>query len=428
VEEQRAHYVERLEVSGLGCFRGTVRLNLVDANGQPHRWTVIVGENGTGKTTLLRALAMLLPVPTAGDPLSVQPAGMVSGPPPLTAGSAEWSASAVLVGELFFRVNAVGPSIGTYSWSLRPWERVPTPLAYGAHRRASATELSDDLPGVGVETLLYDTAELINVEEWLLRLKLDTLLRDDPASASARELAAAQEVLPSLLPDVLRVDIPKPPPDRRPGDLRNLVAFHTRSDGVVPFSGLSLGYRTIAALAIDLAARLFRAWPDSPDPLAEPAICLIDELDLHLHPRWQHEVVGYLRTRFPGTQFIVTTHSPLIVQASGPDAHVVVLRRDASGAIEAVDDLVSVSTWRMDQILTSELFGLTSARGPEAAHKLDRRRALAQQARRTPREQQELLELDQFTEALPTSERPEDDAALRAIRDLARALAGVQED
>jgi hypothetical protein len=199
------------------------------------------------------------------------------------------------------------------------------------------------------------------------------------------------------------------------------VVFHT-PDGPVPFSGLSLGYRTIAALAVDLAAHLFRAHPGSADPLSEPAICLIDELDLHLHPRWQREVVGFLRSRFARTQFIVTTHSPLIVQASGDDANLIVLRRDARGVVVADQDTGAATRWRVDQLLTSDLFGLTSARSVEVEQKLERRRQLARLPVRTDEEAAELTALHAYAADLRTAESPGDDAAIRAVRDLAERL------
>ncbi len=70
------------------------------------------------------------------------------------------------------------------------------------------------------------------------------------------------------------------------------------------------------AWVIDFASRMVDRYPDSPDPLAEPAVVLVDEIDLHLHPKWQRELIGFLTERFPNTQFIVTAHSPLIVQAA----------------------------------------------------------------------------------------------------------------
>ncbi len=88
---------------------------------------------------------------------------------------------------------------------------------------------------------------------------------------------------------------------------------------------LSQGYQAMLALAMDFARRMTQANPDfvdqptdsdpflGPMPLNAPAIMLVDEIDLHLHPSWQQRVLGDLMRVFPKTQFIVTTHSPQVL-------------------------------------------------------------------------------------------------------------------
>lgn len=78
---------------------------------------------------------------------------------------------------------------------------------------------------------------------------------------------------------------------------------------------LSGGYKAVLSVIADIAKRLSMANPDSLNPLEEEAIILIDELDLHLHPKWQKEIVDDLKRTFPNCQFIVSTHSPFIIQS-----------------------------------------------------------------------------------------------------------------
>ena len=78
---------------------------------------------------------------------------------------------------------------------------------------------------------------------------------------------------------------------------------------------LSGGYKAVLSVTADIAKRLSIANPDSPDPLNEEAVILIDELDLHLHPKWQKEIVDDLKSTFPNCQFIISTHSPFIIQS-----------------------------------------------------------------------------------------------------------------
>lgn len=88
-------------------------------------------------------------------------------------------------------------------------------------------------------------------------------------------------------------------------------------EGLVPFNSLSDGFRNMTALVADIAHRAFRLNPHLENNAAvlSEGIVLIDEIDLHLHPKWQRRVVDDFRRAFPKLQFIVTTHSPFILQS-----------------------------------------------------------------------------------------------------------------
>jgi len=79
---------------------------------------------------------------------------------------------------------------------------------------------------------------------------------------------------------------------------------------------ISDGQRVFLALVADLARRLVMLNPVLVNPLAGRGIVLIDELELHLHPQWQQDVVTNLRAVFPNVQFIITTHSPIILSTA----------------------------------------------------------------------------------------------------------------
>jgi len=94
------------------------------------------------------------------------------------------------------------------------------------------------------------------------------------------------------------------------------VTLHHNSHGTMPLALLATGPRIAAGLAIDLASRMARANPDlgGQELLnSTPGIVLIDEVDLHLHPSWQQQIVPLLRKTFPLVQFILTTHSPQVI-------------------------------------------------------------------------------------------------------------------
>ncbi len=78
---------------------------------------------------------------------------------------------------------------------------------------------------------------------------------------------------------------------------------------------LSDGYRTTLAMVMDIASRMAEANPEKTAPLEGKGVVLIDEVDLHLHPSWQREFLPRLQQTFPQLQFIVSTHSPFIIQS-----------------------------------------------------------------------------------------------------------------
>lgn len=85
--------------------------------------------------------------------------------------------------------------------------------------------------------------------------------------------------------------------------------------GRLPVRQLSDGLRTAIALVADLAHRAVRLNPQHGEhaPTLTPGLALIDEVDLHLHPTWQQHILGALQQAFPAVQFVVTTHSPQVL-------------------------------------------------------------------------------------------------------------------
>jgi predicted ATP-binding protein involved in virulence len=202
------------------------------------------------------------------------------------------------------------------------------------------------------------------------------------------------------------------------------VEFHTPY-GWVTIDQLSLGYRTMIAWVVDLARRLFERYPESDNPLAEPAVCLVDEIDLHLHPKWQRKIIDFLSERFPNTQFIVTAHSPLVVQAA-EDANIALLERveveDGDDYVEIENNPARIRNWRVDQILTSDLFDLDSARPPKADKLMQEREEILAKEELTEDDEERLDEIEEELGDLPTGETPDDIEAMNLIRQAAREL------
>ena len=128
-----------------------------------------------------------------------------------------------------------------------------------------------------------------------------------------KEVSAVRQAISSMLPEVFNPRTESNPP-------RFVVSWKSEQGQVEKLSldQLSGGYRIVLALAADLARRMVQGNPHLDDPLKSEAVVLIDELELHLHPAWQQRILGDLRRTFPNAQFIVSTHSPQVLTTVEP--------------------------------------------------------------------------------------------------------------
>jgi energy-coupling factor transporter ATP-binding protein EcfA2 len=423
-------YFLSLTLKDARCFGPKQTLKLSDAQGCPARWTVILGNNGMGKTTLLQALTSIEPalLPFTSSDSSQRlytPKGFIAGKrlpwSPIRHESQQTEFMAELSAGAMTATKAQKDRIGYFlerSGNHTSWPVIEPFLGlvcygYGATRRMGSGSLSAPADAQPSDSLFFEDVPLRNAEEWLLQV--DYAASKSPEQDSAvQKRERVKQLLIDLLPDV--ADIRFAPPDANNAARVEVKTYY----GWVAMRGLSLGYRTLIAWMVDLASRLFERYPDSPNPLAEPAVVLVDEIDLHLHPTWQRDLIGHLTERFPQTQFIVTAHSPLVVQ-SATDANIVVLKREGDHVV-IDNDVESIRGWRVDQILTSDLFGLSTARPPQIEEFLKERTALLSKPRLTKKDEVRLRELESAIGPLPTGETKTEREALDLIQRAAESM------
>jgi predicted ATP-binding protein involved in virulence len=147
--------------------------------------------------------------------------------------------------------------------------------------------------------------------EWFKELEdVENELRRDSADYRERHLEAVRKAIASLLPGFSNLRVRRTP-------LRMTV---TKQEQELIIDQLSDGEKGLLAMVGDLARRLAIANPSLPDPLQGSGVVLIDEIELHLHPKWQREIIPALTRTFPNCQFIVTTHSPQVISDVKPDS------------------------------------------------------------------------------------------------------------
>ncbi|MER6081666.1 AAA family ATPase [Streptomyces sp. NPDC001833] len=327
-------------------------LTLTRPDGSHAGWTVLAGRNGSGKTTLLRALALAL-----GGPVAAR--GLVQGFEDWIARGADSGTSVAEIArhEYFDGFTASGRTLNKFRVGLRwtaptegftsrrgaqpaleevrpsskanaspaqrgPWADNPVGwfcAAYGPFRRMAGGSgevqrlMLASGPVARQASLFHEDASLAEGVAWLIEQHLRAL--EGRQGAAELKNAALAVLGDGLLPDRYRVE-----------DVDSEGLWVTRDGQRFPLRETSDGFRTVAALVVDILKQIHDAFGDAAfSGLGEnsglrlvPGVVIIDEIDAHLHVSWQRRIGPWLTAHFPHIQFIVTTHSPYICQAADP--------------------------------------------------------------------------------------------------------------
>lgn len=295
-------------------------------------WTCIAGINGSGKSSILQALALVL----LGERLTPEVGGdwlrrMVrdTGEHRLPAEITTTVGDGEETQELRLRLSEEGvddvwsvPQAAERLQMKDTWERLHQQVlvSYGASRNLS-DDRDDRHKGkrslVRRQMTLFDSRAQISRVEVLLAGGLSSAAPLRTLNRLLRSVLA-EETSPSLRQDLLRFG---------------------QSGVRVEAIDLPDGFRSTVAWLADLCAVWHEVAPEeaaSSDPSRMQGIVLLDEVDLHLHPTLQRELIPRLRKALPNVQFFVTTHSPLVL-ASFDRSELVVLDRDEEGGIRELD-------------------------------------------------------------------------------------------
>ncbi|MDX6576893.1 MAG: hypothetical protein QOE96_2846 [Blastocatellia bacterium] len=346
----KSRFIERIEIRN---FKVIADLGLdfpVDLQEQGS-WLLLLGENGTGKTSVLTALALAL----MGDKQR-----------------RKFLVEHKLKASEFVRFGCESGRIKVYLTA------TPEPIILNFSRRSSQFSTNSKEPkvlllGYGATRLLPPEAEKEVTKKKSfsdgLASKADNLFNPFIALNDAQSWLGglgesdfdfvARGLKQLLLLD--KEELIKDP--KRKGKI--LITGYRSS---VPLDDMSAGFQSVVALTADVMSVLRLRWETME---AAEGIVLVDEIDAHLHPRWKMQIVSRLRNAFPRLQFVVTSHDPLCLRGLH-GGEVVVMKRDSHGKPLAITDLPSPDSLRVDQILTSEFFGLNTTVEPEIDQAFDR--------------------------------------------------------
>lgn len=435
-------YIRNLKLKNIRTF-GEVELKFELEDGTLPQWTIILGDNGIGKSTLLHCVAWMSPhLPYKKDqmPETFVPAPMINDEQNellirLVRKKAICYKEASYLNATFQSNKQLGDKKLAHKRDIcetnieialnekGELDHVEPALTatgdtfydnevlifmYSASRmlgkqNIDVDEVSNMLPGfIQDNTILYDAQEILHTIQYA------ALGADDFEKEKYQIFFnKVKEMLISLLPDFKNLsDVEITTPKLVNNKLKQgEVLITTKHGDKIPFDDFSLGYKTVVSWSVDLSWRLFNKYPNSPNPLAEPAIVLMDEIDLHLHPIWQIEIIRSLSKHFPNCQFIATAHSPLLVQ-SALEANYAVLHF-YEDTVDIINEPTDIDGWSVDQILTSEYFNIQSARGADYKKLLARRSKLIALEKLTLKQKAELKSVTEKLTRFPSGESPE---------------------
>ncbi len=276
----------------------------------------IVGENGDGKTLFLQALVLAL------------------------RGNEETVNHLIKDTRNKMKLSVIDSNGDEYRY-VKNDNNYKNVIAYGVHR--SRYKGSKNINGyLG----LFDSdLNLNNIENWLKDLELAELKQEKQSIPLSIVKKMLMQILDNNLTDI---------------EITNgKVNFMERGSSVT-INELSEGYKSVIIWVSDLLSRLIKLQPNVEDMREFRGVVLVDEIDLHLHPKWGYSIVEKLRDWFPNIQFIFTTHSPTVILGSSEDAIFFKIYKEdkVSKISQPVDNIKNLMA---NSVSTSPLFNLPDA-------------------------------------------------------------------
>lgn len=325
---------------------------------------LILGENAAGKSSILEAIALALSTDEARAELKLDISALPLDPELLGEHSAPRCALATV--DLRFDDDSTRTlSIAGGRFSVAGGSEVPPVFAYGAFRQYQK-QTRRYSHGKSITNLFLPDRLLSNPEKWLLGLNQEEF---DSVVRALRDILSIEGEFEVMERDFV---------NQRCLIVTAAPGNHVRNR--TPLSLASSGYRSMLAMVCDiiqgLMSRHLHTFVESLETAR--AVVLIDEVEAHLHPRWKIQIMRALRRALPKVTFIATTHDPLCLRGM-EDGEVIVMQRVASqiGAdsewpvkVEQMVRLPDVSRLTIEQLLTSDFFGLSSTDQPGTEREL----------------------------------------------------------
>ncbi|NAS21579.1 AAA family ATPase [Herbidospora sp. NEAU-GS84] len=370
-------YISRLDISGLRGFVGprSVHLDFARPDGTYSGWTVLAGRNGSGKTSILQAIALSI-MGGMGNINSEEieewgryssngtadvAVNVVQIPEPFTRQFNNFTYSATWGNLNFHGAPGADPSLPRAIFGEVP--KVLPACGYGPRRRLTSPRLRHHIPAFdSFRTLFDDEVGLTEGVSWLIQQHLYRLEKRPGAAELLKHVVGL--IGDGLLPEDYTIE-----------DVDSDGLWVRRRSDRVILRHMSDGYQTTVALVLDIVRQMSGAYGeldfglhDAVPVILNPGLVLIDEVDVHLHISWQMRIGDWLKSHFPNVQFIVSTHSPFICQSADPGGLIRLPGPEENVGPHQVDqDLYErIVFGSADDAILTDLFGMDSPYSAQA--------------------------------------------------------------
>ena len=249
-----------------------------------------------------------------------------------------------------------------YLYDKREFQQFSFPLtngfaAYGQSRlKTNHSGLSSQLlKSISINdlaaSLFNDDSYLIDLQQQFEGWRTDFQL--------AKRKYYITEILADILPNLYNINF-----EEQIGEITATTYIEKDHEGAefrkVTFDKLASGLKSMIAMIGDILVRLYSQQPDVEDPSEFTGVVLIDEIDIHLHPKLQKQLVQQLTKTFPKIQFIASTHSPIPFLGAPKNSQIYRVERTAEDGVKVkrLDELLELGDLLPNTILTSPIFGL----------------------------------------------------------------------
>ncbi len=439
-------YIKHLKIKNIRCFDEIEIDFKIDCLS-----TLFLGDNGDGKSTILRCLAIGLCDESSASALFRELSGEFVRRRPKKRYVPKGDYGTIIItllddNKTYYKISTTIKATETFErvfqkglefkqgdnseWQKLnqdnfPWDKIFV-SGYGAGSRTQGTEDFQHYLAVDAVYSIFKPDTSLQNPELTIRRLVDAARQSRKKSKNSK--SRADEILvhiKSILSGLLQLK-------GKNSILLSRTGIEVKGSwGKSEIKELGDGYRSTITWVLDLLSWWFLriSYRGGYHIKNISGIVLVDEIEQHLHPRWQRNILRLLKSAFPRIQFIISTHSPLCAAGTadiGAEKYQIVHMNRLNGNV--VPKIIPLPLgYRADQILTSEAFGLSDTRNRNTEEKIEEYRELSKKKSLSVQGKKDLEKLRLFVQELPEIGQYEEERKVRSeLRDLIKQLKQIR--